>query len=143
MSDTLLTLYHGTTYDFTEIDVRRGKPFKDFGQGFYTTQSRESATCMALRNRDIELRRLKRRGIDGKVTPWLYIYKLGESKLKSLDVKQFESADKEWVRFIVQNRTNETPQHNFDIVIGPTANDATLLMQRQRDWYTLVHVDSG
>jgi hypothetical protein len=34
MSDTL-ALYHGTTHDFAEIDVRRGKPYKDFGQGFY------------------------------------------------------------------------------------------------------------
>jgi hypothetical protein len=24
-----------TTHDFTEIDVQKGKPFKDFGQGFY------------------------------------------------------------------------------------------------------------
>ena len=63
MSVPKIVLYHGTTYDFTEIDVRRGKPFKDFGQGFYATQNRESAVNMALRNRDIEVRRLKRRGI--------------------------------------------------------------------------------
>ena len=25
-----LNLYHGTTHDFAEIDVSRGKPFKDF-----------------------------------------------------------------------------------------------------------------
>ena len=24
-----LALYHGTTHDFAEIDVRKGKPFKD------------------------------------------------------------------------------------------------------------------
>jgi len=33
-----LNLYHGTTHDFAEIDVSRGKPFKDFGQGFYLTE---------------------------------------------------------------------------------------------------------
>ena len=49
MSKTTITLYHGTTFDYDEIDVRRGKPFKDFGQGFYATQSRESAINIALR----------------------------------------------------------------------------------------------
>jgi hypothetical protein len=31
MNANIITLYHGTTHDFTEIDVTRGKPFKDFG----------------------------------------------------------------------------------------------------------------
>jgi hypothetical protein len=124
-SDSIITLYHGTTYDFNEIDVRRGKPFKDFGQGFYATQSRESAVNMALRNRDIELRRFFRRGLTGKVTPWLYTFELDSNKLKSLNVKRFDNADKEWVRFVVLNRMSETPQHDYDVVIGATANDVT------------------
>ena len=76
-----IVLYHGTTYDFAEIDVQRGKPFKDFGQGFYATQNRESAVNMALRNRDIEIRRLQRRGITREVTPWFYITSLVSSFL--------------------------------------------------------------
>ena len=35
----MITLYHGTTHDFTVIDVQKGKPFKDFGQGFYLAES--------------------------------------------------------------------------------------------------------
>ena len=35
MKTGILPLYHGTAHDFTEIDVRKGKPFKDFGLGFY------------------------------------------------------------------------------------------------------------
>ncbi|MDR1136183.1 MAG: DUF3990 domain-containing protein [Clostridiales Family XIII bacterium] len=121
----VITLYHGTIYDFAEIDVRRGKPFKDFGQGFYAAQSRESAANMALRNRDIELRRLNRRGITREVTPWLYTFELDNRKLESLNVKEFGSADKEWVQFVVLNRMNGTSQHDYDIVIGATANDVT------------------
>lgn len=30
-------LYHGTIYDFDEIDVSVGKGYKDFGKGFYAT----------------------------------------------------------------------------------------------------------
>jgi len=121
-----IILYHGTIYDFATIDVRKGKPFKDFGQGFYATQSHESAINMSLRNRDIELRRLNRRGDMREVISWLYSYELDESKLSSLNVKIFERADKDWVRFVVLNRTNEQRQHLYDVVIGPTANDATM-----------------
>jgi hypothetical protein len=38
-----IVLYHGTIEDYAEnmttdlIDVRRGKPYRDFGPGFYTT----------------------------------------------------------------------------------------------------------
>jgi hypothetical protein len=124
-ADNIVTLYHGTTHDFTEIDVSHGKPFKDFGQGFYTTQSRESAVNMALRNCDIELRRLNRRGIARKVTPWLYTFELDNRKLESFNVKRFDGADKEWVRFVVLNRTSENSQHDYDVVIGATANDVT------------------
>jgi hypothetical protein len=125
MSSPVIVLYHGTTYDFTEIDVRRGKPFKDFGQGFYATQNRESAVNMAMRNRDLEVRRLNRRNITREVTPWLHTYELDESKLDSLSVKRFGSADKEWVLFVTNNRTHNPHRHTHDIVIGPTANDQT------------------
>lgn len=120
-----IVLYHGTTFNFTEIDLRRGKPFKDFGQGFYATLSRESAANMALRNRDIESRRLKRRGLTREATPWLYTYELDENKLGTLNVKRFKNADKEWVLFITDNRTHNPHRHTYDIVIGPTANDQT------------------
>ena len=32
-------LYHGTIYDFEEIDVSAGKGYKDFGKGFYSGAS--------------------------------------------------------------------------------------------------------
>ena len=37
----ILTLYHGTTHDFKEIDVRRGKPFKDFEHSLLYLESAE------------------------------------------------------------------------------------------------------
>ncbi|MDR3288035.1 MAG: DUF3990 domain-containing protein [Peptococcaceae bacterium] len=124
-STNVITLYHGTTHDITKIDVLRGKPFKDFGQGFYTTWNRESAVNMALRNRDIELRRLARRGIIREVTAYLYTFEFDESKLAGLNVKKFDRADKEWVLFATDNRSHNPHNHSSDIVIGPTANDQT------------------
>jgi hypothetical protein len=118
-------LYHGTTHDFNTIDVNRGKPYKDFGQGFYATQSRESAINMSLRNRTIDLRRLQRRGMTQNVVSFLYTFELNESELTSLKVKRFGNADKEWVLFITDNRTHNPHRHDYDVVIGPTANDQT------------------
>jgi hypothetical protein len=124
MSETV-TLYHGTTHDFSKIDMRMGKPFKDFGRGFYATQSYGHAVNMALRNQDIELRRLARRGVTRDVVPWLYTFELDVSKLENICVKRFGSANKDWVLFVTENRTKDPHRHSYDVVIGPTANDQT------------------
>jgi hypothetical protein len=122
----IVTLYHGSCHDFAKIDVSVGKPFKDFGRGFYTSRDYEHAVSLAIRNAQIERRRLRRMRIDKEPTPWMYTYELDMDLLSSLKVKRFAEADKEWVRFIVLNRTNELPQHDYDAVTGPTANDKTL-----------------
>jgi hypothetical protein len=53
-SPDIITLYHGSVHALDVIDVARGKPFKDFGIGFYTSHDKEHAVRLALRNRDIE-----------------------------------------------------------------------------------------
>ena len=42
-----------------------------------------------------------------------------------LQVKVFEKADKEWLRFIMKNRKCDGCMHSYDIVIGPTADAET------------------
>jgi len=119
------TLYHGTTHDFVEIDVRRGKPFKDFGQGFYLTEIYEHARNIAVRNRRIEEERLRVMG-DGAILPvFIYIYEFDIGEMNKLNAKRFDAADREWLKFIIANRMSRTRQHEYDIVIGPTANDDT------------------
>jgi hypothetical protein len=59
------------------------------------------------------------------LAPWLYTYELDEGKIESLNVKRFESANREWVLFVSDNRTHNPHRHDYDIVIGPTANDQT------------------
>ncbi|MDR1481763.1 MAG: DUF3990 domain-containing protein [Synergistaceae bacterium] len=73
MSQTI-KLYHGSIHDFNEIDLSRGKPFKDFGRGFYTTRNRDHAVGIAYRNREILLSRLQEAGIKSDVKRWLYTY---------------------------------------------------------------------
>ena len=121
----ILTLYHGTTHDFNEIDVRKGKPFKDFGQGFYLSETYEHAYNLAMRNRRIEEVRLHAIGDETKLSLFVYEYEFDSLEMNNLNVKRFNTADREWLKFIIANRMNRTHQHNYDIVIGPTANDDT------------------
>ena len=44
-----MRLYHGTNTDFSEIDLAKSFPLKDFGKGFYLTTIREQAERMAKR----------------------------------------------------------------------------------------------
>ena len=44
-------LYHGTIYDIMEIDITRGKGYKDFGKGFYATSVKSHAENIARRNK--------------------------------------------------------------------------------------------
>jgi hypothetical protein len=121
----MITLYHGTTFDFTDIDVTQGKPFKDFGRGFYLTQVFDHARNLALRNRSLEERRNSEIGVKSHVATYVYIYEFDIQRADTLNVKRFESADREWLKFIILNRTNRERKHNYDLVIGPTANDDT------------------
>jgi len=124
MIDTF-ALYHGTTHDFTEIDVRRGKPFKDFGQGFYFTESYERARNIAVRNHTIEENRLLVIGDRTELSVFVYSYEFDPAEMNKLNVKRFDTADREWLRFIIANRMNRARQHDYDIAIGPAANDDT------------------
>ncbi|MFP3153296.1 DUF3990 domain-containing protein [Lachnospiraceae bacterium ZAX-1] len=126
MGNESITLYHGTTYEFSEIDLNQGNPFKDFGQGFYTTATRSQAVNMARRNYDILRSRYGRHNMDVKqLRRFVYEYSLPKSEMHNLNVKEFSQADYEWVLFVTDNRTHNPHRHSYDIVIGPTANDRT------------------
>ena len=116
-----LTLFHGSISEFNEIDTAFGKPFKDFGKGFYASANKRHSENLAKRNCEILLMRTPK----AKINPLLYAYELNTEQLKNFNVKEFPKADREWMRFVVGNRTSEKQKHKYDIVIGPTANDDT------------------
>jgi hypothetical protein len=105
--------------------MRRGKPFKDFGQGFYATEVYEHARNLANRNRRIEESRLSAIGNNSRLTAYVYKYEFSWDNLKKHKVKRFETADRDWLKFVILNRSNRKRPHDFDLVIGPTANDDT------------------
>ena len=122
MSATI-TVYHGSTSLIDKIDVAKGKPYKDFGRGFYVTESRRHASNLALRNKRIEIERFGR-----PCEAYLYTYEMDMGKLSGFKVKKFLDADFEWVQFVLMNRKSRNHTHDFDAVIGPTANDDTMVV---------------
>ena len=115
-----MTLYHGTNADIDAIDLTLGLRHKDFGKGFYLTPDRTTAIRMAQK---------KARLFGG--TPTLITYEMDETALHSdLKVKIFpEKACVEWLVFVDANRDRKTanPIHDYDIVIGPIADDGVVL----------------
>jgi hypothetical protein len=128
--DKILTLYHGSISLFDKIEVSKGKPFKDFGKGFYTTQNKNHAINLAMRNKKIEEMRRKQQKSSANVTAYLYEYKLDTEKMIGLSIKEFKTADKEWILFVIANRKSNDKTHSYDIVLGPTADDDTRLSLR-------------
>lgn len=115
-----MKLYHGTNIDFDSISLTIGLKYKDFGWVFYATPDRNTAIRMAQK---------KARLFGG--TPTLITYDLDETVLQSnLKIKRFsEKATVEWFLFVDANRDrkNNNPIHDYDIVIGPIANDGVVL----------------
>ena len=115
-----MTLYHGTNEDIASIDLTRGLRHKDFGKGFYLTPDKKTAIRMAQK---------KARLFGGTAT--LITYEMDDTALDSdLKVKIFpEKACVEWLVFVDANRDrkNVAPIHDYDIVIGPIADDGVVL----------------
>lgn len=125
-------LYHGSIYNFRSIDTNLGSGYKDFGKGFYTTASKEHARNIAYRNAVLhndnakEQLKINRNTIIKPINCY-YIYNfIFEPNFNGLNVKIFEKADLEWVKFLLINRDSAVTKHKFDIVIGPTADARTM-----------------
>ncbi|MDR2669922.1 MAG: DUF3990 domain-containing protein [Desulfovibrio sp.] len=121
-----ITLYHDSSYDFDAVDLHQCRPYKDFGQGFYTSVDISHAKSMADRNEQMQKSKLRRLNSGYKfIGKWLYRYQFDADKAAELSVKEFTEAGREWGRFITLNRRSKGVPHKYDIVIGPTANDFT------------------
>jgi len=110
-----MILYHGTNVVFDEIDITKSKPNKDFGQGFYLSREYTQAMDMA---------KIKVEQLESGV-PTVITFEADETKMLSLKVLRFDDYSEEWAKFILLNRNNASrqPAHDYDIVIGPIAND--------------------
>lgn len=110
-----MKLYHGSNVEIEYVVLSRGRRGKDFGKGFYANPDYMQAVefCSNVVRRE------------GSGIPTVTSFEFDESALERLNVKRFEGYSKEWAEFILMNRNNisDKPAHDFDIVIGPIADD--------------------
>ncbi|MDE5796192.1 MAG: DUF3990 domain-containing protein [Muribaculaceae bacterium] len=117
-----MKLYHGSNVMIDKVDFTKCHPFKDFGCGFYLTDNIKHARNMAFR-------RCMRTGGEECVTEYEFNFNIASKNLK---VKIFDKPSEEWAEFVMMNR-DETilhPAHDYDIVIGPIADDSVVISFR-------------
>lgn len=118
-------LYHGTAEKIQKIDVLKGRNNKDFGKGFYMAVTKSQAIGMMHKKyREAVLRRPN--APKGTFSEILYEIKIDSEYAKTLNIKYFKTADEGWLDFILMCRETGGLPHNYDLVIGPTADDDTM-----------------
>ena len=116
----MIKLYHGTNTTFDKVELDKCLPYKDFGRGFYLTTLRTQALARA---------KIKCNFEGG--APTILAYQFDEKELTNLNVKYFEKPTEEWANFIFANRNKRNKKmHNYDIVIGPVADDGVIVSIR-------------
>jgi hypothetical protein len=120
-----MTLFHGgsSTVEIPNLSLSRKN--LDFGVGFYTTANKEQAIAFAEK---VMLRKKQNSRI---VSVYNFDVEFAEN---NLDTLRFSCPDKLWLDFTHENRRGIYTGKQYDLVIGPVANDdvfATLIVYEQ------------
>lgn len=115
----MIRLYHGSNIEITEIDLSVCKNGKDSGKGFYLNPNFEQAKEMAQRT----VRILQS---DSEIVNAFDFNNSIISNPGDIKIKIFDDYSEQWADFVVKNRKNTSDKsiHDFDIVIGPIADDS-------------------
>jgi len=112
-----MLLYHGSNLIVNTPHLIAQTRGLDFGAGFYLTTNEEQA----IRFSHIVVNRSK----SGVATVSTYEFDMDVAE-KTLNIRKFESANVEWLRFVTENRLKTYTGYSYDIVIGAVANDAVM-----------------
>lgn len=110
-----MKIYHGSNVEVKEPKILKSNRALDFGTAFYMTSDYEQAKKWA----HLTIGR-KRSG-----TPTVNEFEFDDELIDKLEVLRFGSADREWLRFVSACRSEQRNGEEYDIVIGPVANDRT------------------
>lgn len=114
-----MRLYHGgsvVVQNPQPVSPEKNRPL-DFGSGFYTTTSLEQA------RRWIKIRRGQDAAFGRGVVS---VFEVDDAELAASDLKVRRFALDEldpWFDFVMANRHTRGFSHDYDLVIGPVAND--------------------
>jgi hypothetical protein len=109
-----MTLYHGSTIAITKPQILEPSHLLDFGEGFYTTSNFDQAI------------RWSNKVAERKKTSVVIISRYEFDKevaQKDLKIREFNNPTGEWLRFVTVCRSGKNAGLEYDIAIGPVAND--------------------
>lgn len=133
-----MTLYHGSNTAFRKPLLSKCLPCKDFGQGFYLSDSFDVARRTAQRA-------VRQRGGE----PVVLAFEIDDAAMRRLSFRRFaQPGNRTWAKFVLANRnpkmkaTDHNRDRRYDWVVGPIADDglAFLFKMFERGYYTLADV---
>jgi len=109
-----MLLYHGSNLAVEEPRLMERARGADFGAGFYLTTKETQAAEFA--KTVINRRKF---GV-----PTVSVYDFDETAAKqTLDIAAFAEPNAEWLEFVRDNRLKSYAGRQYDIIVGPVAND--------------------
>lgn len=113
-----MILYYGSNVEVKKPRIINTNKCLDFGAGFYLTSDINQARRWAV----LKTKRRKRGA------PCISVFEFDDVyATETLNIKKYDKPDLEWLDFVVHNRTGKYAGTLFDVVIGPVANDRTIL----------------
>lgn len=113
-----MIIYHGSDVIVEKPEILQSNRLLDFGMGFYTTSNKEQAIRWA--------EKVSVRNNTAKKILSIYNFNMLKAK-QELKVKEFTSAEEGWLNFITANRRGRSNLGEYDVVIGPVADDNVYL----------------
>jgi hypothetical protein len=110
-----MIIYHGSNVSVEKPKLIKHNRTLDFGGGFYTTENLSQAESFA--------QNVVKRNT-GKGVPTVNYYEVDFGELeKNFTVLKFEKANDEWLDFVYAQRMGKYDGKQYDVIIGPVAND--------------------
>lgn len=126
LADNML-LYHGSYCEVKNPDLNKCAKYKDFGQGFYLTTSKEQAEKFA----KISVRKAINNGTVSPDRKYGIVSVFQIRFVEKLLIKIYPTADADWLHCVIGHRRRKffsdvtKELKDFDIVAGKIANDNT------------------
>ena len=111
-----MLLYHGSNIVVREPKILKSQRYLDFGAGFYMTSDFEQARKWAVRT--------AARREEGVAT--ISVFEISDDYVDRVKVLAFARPDRDWLRYITAHRTGNPPADDYDMVVGPVANDQAI-----------------
>lgn len=108
-----MIIYHGSNLTVETPKILVPNRYLDFGTGFYTTTNFDQALSFA--------GKVTMRKKCGRST--VSIYELDERIFTESKILNFDTANEAWLNLVSNNRSGIAPSEQYDLIIGPVAND--------------------